>query len=415
MKILRQGVALLLSVAMARADDSLFDRIEQALTFSAAETQLRARISGTLELEGYDFQTPPPGVIDAPGRRLFNPRLSVFVDAQFGPTLYGFVQVRADRGFDPRAADAEVRLDEYALRYTPWRRGILNVQIGRFATVVGNWTNRHGGWVNPFITAPLPYEYLTGIWDTEAIRSPNTLFQWSRVRPGQPDAVTAIEKTLRIPIVWGPAYVPGLAVSGDVGRFRYAVEAKLGSLSSRPEAWDHGREQRHHPAFGARLGYRPSQMWDLGFSASTGSYLREFAGATVAARTGRGDYRQTVFAHDLAFAWRHWQVWGEIYASRFEIPNVGDADTGAYYVEAKYKLTPRLSGALRWNQQLFGRINDRRGVPTKWGHDVWRVDFAPGFRFTPHTQLKFQYSLQRGDSDTRDHTRLLALQFVVRF
>jgi hypothetical protein len=32
MKILRQGVALLLSVAMSRADDSFFDRLEQALT-----------------------------------------------------------------------------------------------------------------------------------------------------------------------------------------------------------------------------------------------------------------------------------------------------------------------------------------------------------------------------------------------
>lgn len=415
MKSLRPVLGLLLSAATLPGADAFFDRLEDALTFSAAETRVRARVSGTLELEGYDFQTPPPGVIDAPGRRLFNPRLSVFVDAQFGSTLYGFAQVRADRGFDPRAADAEVRLDEYALRYTPWRRGVFNLQVGRFATVVGNWTNRHGGWVNPFITAPLPYEYLTGIWDTEAVRSPNVLLQWSHVRPGQPDAVTAIEKTLRVPIVWGPAYVPGVAVSGDVGRFRYALEAKLGSLSSRPEAWGHGREQRHHPTWGSRLGYRPSPMWDVGFSASAGSYLREFAGATIAAQTGRGDYRQTVLAHDVAFAWRHWQVWGEIYASRFEIPHVGDADTGAYYVETKYKFTPRLFGALRWNQQIFGRINDRRGVPVKWGHDVWRVDVAPGFRFTSHTQLKFQYSLQRGDSRTREHTRLLAVQFVQRF
>ena len=34
----------------------------------------------------------------------------------------------------------------------------------------------------------------------------------------------------------------------------------------------HGREQRHHPTFGARLGYRPNQMWDVGVSASSGSY-----------------------------------------------------------------------------------------------------------------------------------------------
>lgn len=415
MNLLRPGLLLLCTAVTLRGADAFFDRVEEALTFSAAAEQVRARISGTFELEGYDFQRPPPGVIEATGRRLFNPRLTIFVDAQFGSALYGFAQVRADRGFDPRAADGEVRLDEYALRYTPWRRGVLNVQIGRFATVVGNWANRHGGWVNPFVTAPLPYEHLTGIWDTDAVRSSNVLLQWARVRPGQPTAVTAIEKTLRVPIVWGPAYVPGLAVSGDVGRFRYALEAKLGSLSSRPEAWSHGREQRHHPSWGARLGYRPSPMWDFGFSASAGSYLRESAEAGLAPGTGRGDYRQTVLAHDLTFAWRHWQLWAEVYAARFAIPTVGDADTVAYYVEAKYKFTPQFSGALRFNQQLFGRIPDRRGAPARWGHDTWRVDFAPGYRFTPHTQLKLQYSLQRGDSAPRDHTRLLAVQFTQRF
>ena len=34
----------------------------------------------------------------------------------------------------------------------------LNVQAGKFATVVGNWIERYDSWNNPFITAPLPYE-----------------------------------------------------------------------------------------------------------------------------------------------------------------------------------------------------------------------------------------------------------------
>ena len=119
-------------------------------------------------------------------------------------------------------------------------------------------------------------------------------------------------------------------------------------------------------------------------------------------------------AQDTGFAWHHLQVWAEIYASRFEIPNVGDADTVAYYAEAKYKFTPRLFTALRWNQQVFGNIS-HRGVPTRWGRDVWRVDAAPGFRFTPHIQLKFQLSLQHGDTGARAYSRALATQLTVRF
>lgn len=396
------------------AADDFLDRVEEALTFSARDGRVRAKLSGTLELEGYRVQLPAPGVIDTADGSLLEPRLTMFLDAQFGPRVYVFAQARADHGFDPGERAAQMRLDEYALRFAPWGRGGLSLQVGRFATSVGNWATRHGSWANPFITAPLPYEHLTGIWDTEAIRSSNVLLQWSHVRPGLSAAVTAKEKSLRVPIVWGPSYADGVAVFGDVGRFRYVFEGKLGSLSSRPEAWAHGREQRHHPTLSTRLSYHPSPMWQLGVSASAGAYLREFAGRTLPSGYGRGDYRQLVLAQDIAFAWRHWQIWAEAYAARFEIPRVGDADTYAYYTEVKYKFTPQFFGALRWNQQLFATI-PLRGEPMRWGRDVWRIDLAPGYRFTPHTQLKLQYSLQHGDSGARDTTRTLASQFTLRF
>lgn len=414
MKSASYFLALIGCGLVARGTDDFFDRVESALTFSAPHAPVRARVSGTFDLEGYDVQLPAPGVIDTRDGKLIVPRLSVFLDAQMGGTIYAFVQARADRGFDPRERGSEVRLDEYALRVTPAGDRRFNLQLGKFATVVGNWTGRHGSWSNPFITAPLPYEHLTGIWDSEALRTSNVLLQWSHVRPGLPAAVTAGEKSLRIPIVWGPAYSTGAVISGDVGRFRYAAEAKAGSLSSRPAAWQHSREQLTHPTASARLAYRPNQMWQVGISGSTGTYLRGGTEKSLSAGFGRGDYRQTVLAADAAFAWHHLQLWSEIYAARFVIPRVGNADTAACYVEAKYKFTPQFFGALRWNQQLFGTITDRRAT-VRWGQDVQRVDFAPGYRFTPHTQWKLQYSLQHGDGGKRAYTRSLATQITVRF
>ena len=409
-------IALACAAALpaTRAVEELFDHMENALTFSAVEGRARARVSGTLDLEAYLVQLPAPGLLDTADGSLLEPRLTVFVDAQFGPHVYLFAQARADHGFDPSERHSEVRLDEIALRLAPGSRREFNLQFGRFATVVGNWAARHGSWANPFITAPLPYENLTGIWDSDAVRSPNMLLQWSHIRPGLPGRVTAIEKSLRLPIVWGPSYADGVMISDVLGKLRYAIEAKLGSLSSRPEAWQHGAEQRRYPTLSAHLEYRPSPTWQIGASASEGSYLREFADRTLAPGHGRGDYRQRVIAGDLAYAWRHWQVWAEAYTARFAIPLVGDADTMAYYTEAKYRFTPRLSGALRWNQQLFATIPDRLG-DTRWGKDVWRIDAAPGYRFSPHTQLKLQYSLQHGDSGAHTTTRTLAAQFTVRF
>lgn len=406
---------LLAAATTLAASDEFFDRLQEALTVSAAEGRVRARASGTVDFEGYDLQQPATGLIQTAGRRLFVPRATTFLDAQFGPRVYAFAQMRVDRGFDPGRRPLEARLDEYALRVRPWNGRYLNLQIGRFGTIVGNWVHRHGSWTDPFITAPGPYENLTGVWDTEAVRATGQLLRWSHLRGGPYSAEQVVaEKAVRLPIVWGPAYATGAALSGDFGRIRYAAEVKLGSLSASPDAWLHAREQRHHPTVSARLAWRPSQTWEIGASASEGSYLREGADATLAPGRSRSDYRQRVVAQDIVFAWRHLQVWTEIFAARFEIPTVGDADTIAYYAEAKYKFTPQLSGAVRWNQQLHGTLPER-GADLRWGQNTWRVDLAPAYRFTPHTQIKLQYSLQRGDAGTHTFTRTLATQFTVRY
>ncbi len=396
------------------ASEALFDRVAETLTLGTADGRVRARLSGLLDVEGYRTQLPAPGVLATPDGSFVEQRLTLFLDAQFGPRAYLFAQARADHGFDPGERSAAVRLDEFALRLAPGTRGEFNVQAGRFATVVGNWATRHDSWTNPFITAPLPYEHLTGMWDTEAVRSSTTLLQWAHLRPGQPDHVTAIEKSLRLPLLWGPVYADGVMVADAAGPFRFAVEAKLGSLSSRPEAWRHGREQRHHPTYSARLAYRPNPAWQAGLSASRGVYLRELAEDSLARGFSRGDYRQWVIGADLAYARRHWQFWAEVFAARFTLPRVGDADTAACYAEVRHRFTARWSGAVRWNQQLFARI-PHRGARTRWGHDVWRIDAAPALRLSPHAQVKLQYSLQRGDAGPRDTTRTLAAQATVRF
>src|SRR5256885_15705020 len=91
-------------------DDAL-DRLDNTLTLSAFNDNFRARLSGALDLEFYNFQQPPPGLIDSEIDNLFNPRLTLFLDAQVGSKIYFFAQARAERGFDPTYLGAAVRLD----------------------------------------------------------------------------------------------------------------------------------------------------------------------------------------------------------------------------------------------------------------------------------------------------------------
>jgi hypothetical protein len=403
MRIFSALLLFVISAAPVRADDWL-DRVDEALTFSLADDAARVRFSGLLDAEYYHFTRPAPGLLGAKGTSLFNPRLTLFCDTQLGPHVYAFVQARVDRGFDPWDNPLEVRLDEYAIRITPWDDGRLSLQAGRFATVIGNWVERHHSWENPFISAPLIYENVTPIYDAEA-------------------APTAAEFAAGIvdskyeynPVIWGPSYATGLSISGRLGTFEYAAEVKNAALASRPETWNALDGGFAHPTVSARVGYKPNAMWNFGISGSDGSYFLPSATADLPKGQSIGDYREQLISQDISFAWHHWQLWAEFFEARFQVPHVGDADTFAYYLEAKYKFSPRLFGALRWNQQMFSDVPNGTGGSAPWAHDIWRIDAAVGFRPTAHTQLKVQYSIENEKHSTRDLGHLIALQFTIRF
>jgi len=395
---------LLASTALAFEVDDFFDRLDSALTDSAFHDQLRMRLSGTIDLEVYDFEQPAPGLIDSKIDNLFNPRLILFLDAQYGSQVYFFAQSRLDRGFDPSDRGAQIRLDEYALRITPWDDGRFTLQIGKFATVVGNWVPRHLSWENPFVNAPLVYENITAISDKSAPLSPFDFMR--RFDHGKYEFN---------PVIWGPDYASGVSVSGRLGQFDYAAELKNSSLSARPESWSVTEIGLSDPSFNARVGFRPNQIWNFGVSAGEGSYFRPEAESTLPRGRDIDDYREFVLGQDASFALHHLQIWAEFYEARFEVPRVGDADTFAYYLEAKYKFTPQLFGAVRWNQQIFATIDNGIGGSIRWDQDLAKIDIAVGYRFTSHTQLKMQYSFQHETTGPGDDNHIFAAQLTVRF
>ena len=258
MKLHALSLCFFACTACAFDVDDALDRLDSTLTIGAFQNNVRARLSGTLDLELYHFELPPPGLINSGIDTLFNPRLTLFLDSQIGSQIYFFVQSRLDRGFDPHDGGAQIRLDEYAVRFTPWADGRLTVQLGKFATVVGNWVPRHLSWDNPFINAPLIYENVTAIRDQNG-RLPIDF---------QRELLT--EKYEFNPVIWGPNYASGISVSGQLGKFDYAAEMKNSSLSSRPASWHVTQIGFSNPTFSARAGFRPSEAWNLGLSASEG-------------------------------------------------------------------------------------------------------------------------------------------------
>src|SRR5436190_2473006 len=197
------AITLLLSFffqSAARAD--FLEKVHNALSLSDSDNRFHLQLSGLVDVETYFIDQPAPALIYTDHDFLFNPRFTLFLDANLGSQIYLFAQTRLDRSFDPTDGGAELRLDEYFFRYSPTHS--VNLQIGQFATCVGNWVLRHDSWQNPFINAPLPYENLTAIWDSGAPDDADDLLHWGHV-PGY-DTGDYSDKNLRLPIIWGPSY-----------------------------------------------------------------------------------------------------------------------------------------------------------------------------------------------------------------
>lgn len=397
----------------------VLERMHERLNFSLAGGDIQAALRGSLELEGYLISDPVADLVSGRKEAFLKPRFTLYLDAQLGRRAYLFGQVKVDRGFDVFTVEdkTEIRLDEGALRYelSVPGSGRLVLQAGKFATLIGNWTKRHTAWENPFISAPLPYDNLTGIWDVAPARNSDTLLGWAHVEPVGSAAAVLADKHLRVPVVWGAAYAQGVALAGRTGRLDYAVEIKAVGLSSRPERWDQSFGGVEHPTVSARAGFRPVPAWDLGISVSRGEYLDRSQHPGIPAGFDRHDYQETVVAHDLSFAWRHFQLWMEIYAARFSVPRVGALETVAGYVEAKYRFTPQFSTAMRWSQQTFGQVTNSAGQPVRAGRQTWRLEVAPAWRLTSQAQIKLQYGIQHERPAHENLTQSLAAQLTIRF
>ena len=403
-RIISIALALAFSASVAQAQDFL-DSLHNRLRVQTSNGFFSSQFSGLLDLEGYYVDQRPPGLLFE-DESFFNPRLSLFLDTRIGPHFYSFVQARLDRGFDPGSENFEARADEYLLRWTPWDDSRLNVQAGKFATVVGSWVQRHDSWQNPLITAPLPYENLTPLGDADPPRSPQALVARRHVSD---------IKSEWLPIIWGPVYATGGSLFGTLGRFDYALDVKNAALSSHPYECEPSDALWHYPNFSGRLGYRPSPAWNHGLSFSVGPYLSQEASDALPGGKSISDYDQITFGYDVSFAWRGWQFWAELFVSRFEVANVGNADVLSYYIEAKYKITTGLFVAARWNQELYGSIDDAAGGREPWGNDMYRIDIALGYRFTRHLQTKLQYSFGHRQASLQQGEQLVAAQITARF
>lgn len=397
----------------ARGDESL-DRLKDSLIFETENQQFYLETGIQLDWTGYytdnEVNNPPGFFFPHDGKQYdWSPRLQLTFDAWLGEKFYGFVKYRWDDGVHPGVgkyygSTHDFRFDEVFVRYEA-AGSALQLQVGRFVPIMGNFLNRQDNWDAGLVSYPLAYEQVTSVSD-QLIPADAAAFAARRNQLDFP------QKTLWLPAYWAQLYTQGAAVFGQHNGWDYSLNFMNAAPSSRGAVWN--EFEWSAPSYLASLGYQLNPAWRLGVTGTYGAYLQEEAEAALPAGTDRNDYLQRNVGLDLTWKRGLWSVWAELIYTEFDVPNVADdASFWSYYVEGRYAFKPRWWLSARWNQQIYNEIDTANGSED-WDNDLYRIDLGLGHHPSRHTQVRLQYSYQRQDADFQNGEHFAVLELSLK-
>jgi hypothetical protein len=384
------------------------DRFREFRSIASPDGGFRLNTDFWLTQDFEVFERPPPPLVQTGQSQIYWPQLNGLLSMEFGEHLSFVALGQAYRGFDPVDESVSANLSEYFVVLQPFDTPALVLKGGTFATCYGQWVNRHFSFQNPLINAPMMYEVMTNVSDGSDNLS---------ATPGR--AAFLNRKNLAsnvpgwLPVVWGPSYTSGGQIGGTAGIFDYALELKNAGLASRPSDWQFWQKSFSYPTLTGRVGVRPDAAWNIGVSGSGGSYIT--SQPRVTNTLDPWDATQSVVGADVSWASGPLQIWAEAAWSQWQIPNLGPADAWTYFVESKWKISPEVWLAGRWNQQLYGEFDAVGGGTTSWGNDTWRIDACVGLRLDRFMQFKVQYSYLDQVGFDQQSPNLFAIQLVMEF
>lgn len=341
-------------------------------------------LSGLLEAEVLSFDEYPPGLIVAEDS-FYHGRATFFADATVGEHLYFFMQARADRNFDPHDFGHDFRVDEYFGRWSTWGDDwTASVQLGKFATPIGNFVPRHDAMNNPFLRAPIAYDHVTNVHDKVVVPGNAALIN-------RRDSDDQVHKW--VTMIWGPVYHSGGLATFTSGDWDLRLAVTNAAPSERPYSWDWRRGDDEAMAASGRIGWTAFTGFKLGVNAAQGAYLQRFVDDLL--RSGReiGDYPQRLAGADLEYGFGHLTAFAEVFVSDWKIPNIdGRPRATAWSLEARYSLSelvlPGLFVAARAGQILFDDLRTAAGHSTPWDRTTWRAELAAGWAVKVNLLLK---------------------------
>ncbi len=281
------------------------------------------------------------------------------------------------------ALAAEVRsenLDQPAMyaayaRIRPWQGRELDVLAGRIPPVFGAFPRRAYNADNPVIGYPLAYQYVTSLRTDAAPATADDLLRmrargWRASFP-----VGSQTPGPGVPLVNAFRWDTGIGADWTHGMLRVTGALTSGSLSSPRLDDDNAGKQ-----VSGRVTVAPVIGLTLGASGASGTWLSDRL-------PGDGPRQQRAAGADVEYSRGHWILRSELVFSRWNLalPLAPSTTTtvSAFgrWIEGRYRLTPRVFAAARYDSLGFSRIDGTsRGVPTlPWDAPVTRIEAGGGY------------------------------------
>jgi hypothetical protein len=330
----------------------------------------------------------------------------LFVDFFLGDHVYTTAEVRTSRGRESLSGGMRTKFEQFFVRFTGVG-GRLALQAGRFASPFGSYSARHRSVVDPFVSAPLMYDYRTVMnrWRTPG--SAAGFLTWQD-HPEEPDLPGA-------PPIWETPYQWGGMASGMLGPVELRVAAMNSSPSSQPNAWKQNWDRFQPPSWVVGANWKATPSVTFGASWNRGPWMEAPLGGsetpnppTVIPDPAWRAFDQEMVAADVAFARGPWMVRVEGLVDYWEVPNVADrAEERGVSVEVQRDLAPGLSAAARYGHIDFQPLSDGLGDASPypggrdWDWDVSRYEGSLAYRLTRNVGLLLSgyQQVQHGAAD----------------
>jgi hypothetical protein len=334
-------------------------------------------------------------------------RAGVTVEARATDRVAFLAEIRAETG---------VGITPYAwyVRISPLASGLLDIQAGRIPPVFGTFARRSYPQDNPLIGSPQTYQYLTSVRADAVPATVNDLLKmkgrgWLVEYP-----VGDTTPHNGVSTVAAEQWDTGVQIRIGPPAFEAAVSYTVGALST-PRVSDDNRGGQ----ISGRVAWHPVPAFTVGVSAARGTFVADNV-RQARPDAPPGHDTQRAFGIDAETSWGRWLIRGEYVANAWRIPPLDAPQildplgSRAGYVEARYRLHPRLYAAVRGDVMRFRTIKGSSGAEP-WEADVSRVEYGVGYTVRRGLLIKASVLRNWRDGGRVRHSNLGAVQALFWF